>query len=164
MRSRFAWAVVLIGVVGVMAGSTATVLATPPVGSTPVALAPVGHYGDINLNTKFDAWKLKFETHGDSDMYVTQVTIAPGGTTGWHMHTGPSFLIVKSGTATFYQGADPTCTPQVVTAGNSVLEEAQTVHIVRNEGTVPLVNVVVQFVPRGALRTISMPNPGNCSF
>ncbi|HET9685263.1 MAG TPA: cupin domain-containing protein [Gemmatimonadaceae bacterium] len=164
MRTRFAWAVVVVGVLGVMAGSTATVLATPPVGATPVPLAPVGHYSDINTNTDFDGWKLKFETHGDSDMYVTQVTIQPGGSTGWHLHPGPSFLVVKSGTATLYQGDDATCTPQVVTAGNTIFELAKNVHIVRNEGDVPLVNVVVQFVPKGAPRSISMPDPGNCSF
>jgi hypothetical protein len=38
------------------------------------------------------------------------------------------------------------------------------VHTVRNEGSVPLVNVVVQLIPTGAPRLISEPDPGNCSF
>ena len=164
MRTRFAWAVVGIGLLAVLGGSTATVLATPPSGSSAVALAPVGHFADINTNTRYGDWKGKVETHGDSDLYVTQVTIQPGGSTGWHMHAGPSFVIVKSGTATIYQGADPTCTPQVVQAGGTIFEEADTVHILRNEGDVPLVNVVVQLIPTGVARTISMPDPGNCSF
>jgi len=164
MRSKLAWSIVVIGVLGVMGGSTATVLATPPVGSSPVPLAPVGHFSDINTNTKYGDWKGKVETHGDSDMYITQVTIKPGGSTGWHMHAGPSFVIVKSGTATFYQGDDPTCTKHVVQAGGTIFEPAENVHILRNEGDVPLVNVVVQLVPKGVARTISMPDPGNCTF
>jgi len=59
---------------------------------------------------------------------------------------------------------DPTCTKQVVQAGGTVFEPAENVHIIRNEGDVPLVNVVVQLVPSGVARTISMPDPGNCSF
>jgi quercetin dioxygenase-like cupin family protein len=164
MRSKLAWSIVVIGVLGVMVGSTATVLATPPVGSSPLPLAPVGHFGDINTNTRYGDWKGKVETHGESDMYVTQITIQPGGSTGWHMHAGPSFVIVKSGTASVYLGDDPTCTKQVVQAGGTIFEPAENVHIVRNEGDVPLVNVVVQLIPHGVARTISMPDPGNCSF
>ena len=37
-------------------------------------------------------------------------------------------------------------------------------HGLRNEGDVPLVNVVVQLVPSGVARTIRVPDPGNCSF
>jgi quercetin dioxygenase-like cupin family protein len=73
-------------------------------------------------------------------------------------------VIVKSGTATFYEGDDPTCTPHVIPTGASLFEPAGDVHIVRNEGTEPLVNVVVQVVPTGAPRLISVPSPGNCPF
>jgi hypothetical protein len=38
------------------------------------------------------------------------------------------------------------------------------VHLVRNEGTVDLVTVVVSFVPRGKTRRIDEPKPGNCPF
>jgi quercetin dioxygenase-like cupin family protein len=98
-----------------------------------------------------------------SDLHVNEVTIQPGGTLGWHYHPGPSFVIVKSGTATFYMGNDPTCTPHVIPTGGTLFEPANLVHIVRNEGTVPLVNVVVQLVPTGGPRLISVPSPGNCS-
>lgn len=164
LRSRLAWLLVLVGAIGFGAYG-GTVLATPPVGSSSVSLAPVGTFSDINLNTKIGDWKGKIETHGDTDLYITQVTIQPGGTNGWHMHPGDSFVIVKSGTATFYEGADPTCTPHVVAAGGTIFEPAEVVHTVRNESTtVPLVNVVVQLIAHGEPRTISMPDPGNCSF
>src|SRR6266850_7123821 len=97
---------------------------------------------------------------GLSDLHVVQVTIQPGGTLGWHSHLGPSFVIVKSGAATFYHGDDPTCTAHVIPTGSSLYEPAGMVHIVRNEGTEPLVNVVVQLLPTGAPRLISEPDPG----
>jgi mannose-6-phosphate isomerase-like protein (cupin superfamily) len=73
-------------------------------------------------------------------------------------------VIVKSGTATFYMGDDSTCTPHVIPTGGTLFEPANMVHIVRNEGSVPLVNVVIQLLPTGAPRLISVPSPGNCPF
>jgi quercetin dioxygenase-like cupin family protein len=165
MKSRsWAWAVVVVSVLGVVAVSGGTVLATPPSGVSVKPLAPVGHFDEINSNAKSGDWKGKIETKGVSDMYVNEVTIQPGGTLGWHLHLGPSFVIVKSGTASFYEADDPTCTPHVLPAGSSLFEPAGDVHIVRNEGDVPLVNVVVQLLPTGAPRLISAPSPGNCAF
>jgi quercetin dioxygenase-like cupin family protein len=93
---------------------------------------------------------------------VLQNTIAPGGTFGWHRHPGPSLVIVKSGTATFYLAADPTCTPHVVPAGSGFVDQGHDVHVVRNEGNVDLVTVVVSLVPTGFDRRIDAPSPGIC--
>jgi len=138
-------------------------LATPPSGVTVTPLAPVGQFNEINENARTGDWKAKIKTKGVSDLHVNEVTIQPGGTLGWHYHPGPSFVTVKSGTATFYMGNDPTCTPHVIPTGGTLFEPANMVHIVRNEGTVPLVNVVVQLIPTDAPRLISVPSPGNCS-
>lgn len=165
MKSRsWAWAVVVVSVLGVVAVSGGAVLATPPSGVSVKPLAPVGHFDEINSNAKSGDWKGKIETKGVSDMYVNEVTIQPGGTLGWHLHLGPSFVIVKSGTASFYEADDPTCTAHALPAGSTLFEPAGDVHIVRNEGDVPLVNVVVQLLPTGAPRLISVPSPGNCAF
>jgi quercetin dioxygenase-like cupin family protein len=162
MKSKWVWAL-LVGVLGA-ALYGATVQATPPSGATVTPLAPVAQFGEIDAKAKIDDWKAKLKTKGASDVHVVQVTIQPGGTLGWHKHPGLSFVIVKSGTATFYEGDDPTCTPHVLPVGSSLFEPAGDVHIVRNEGTEPLVNVVVQVVPTGAPRLISVPSPGNCPF
>src|SRR5438128_378064 len=95
---------------------------------------------------------------------IRQNTIAPGGTFGWHSHPGPSLVIVKSGTATFYMGDDPTCTPHVVTAGSGFVDGGGDVHVVRNEGTVDLVTIVTSLVPAGAARRIDVPDPGTSRF
>jgi quercetin dioxygenase-like cupin family protein len=138
--------------------------ATTPVGVAVVPLAPIGQFQEINEHAKTGKWKAKIKTKGVSDLQINEVTIQPGGTLGWHYHPGPSFVIVKSGTATFYMGHDRSCTPQVIPTGGTLFEPANMVHIVRNEGTVPLVNDVVQIIPTGAPRLISVPSPGNCPF
>jgi len=149
---------------GVLAGAVAGIaLATTPSGVSVVPLAPVAQVDQIKAKAKIGDWEAKIETKGVSDLHFVQVTIQPGGTLGWHSHPGLSFVIVKSGTATFYDGDDPSCTPHVIQAGSSAFEPAGHVHIVRNEGSVPLVNVVMQLVPTGAPRLISEPSPGNCS-
>jgi quercetin dioxygenase-like cupin family protein len=139
-------------------------LATPSSGFSSVPLAPVAQFDEINEKAKFGDWEAEIETKGVSDLHMIEVTIQPGGTSGWHSHRGPSFGIVKSGTATFYEGDDPTCTPHVIPAGSSFFEPAGAVHMARNEGTERLVNVVVQLVPTGTPRRIDEPDPGNCPF
>jgi quercetin dioxygenase-like cupin family protein len=139
-------------------------LATPPQGVTVTPLAPVAQFDEIDAKVKTGDWKSEIRTKGVSDLHVLEVTIAPGGTFGWHSHPGPSLVIVKSGTASLYKGDDPTCTPQVVPTGSSFVDPGGDVHVVRNEGSVDLVNIVVTLVPTGEPRRIDEPDPGNCPF
>ncbi|TMK27509.1 MAG: hypothetical protein E6G64_12365 [Actinobacteria bacterium] len=125
-RKRILAATAIAAVAAVVAAALIVVpaLATPPSGVTTSIIA-VGHFDDINATTKTDIdpttptdfWQARINTKRLSDLHVLQNTIAPGGTFGWHSHPGPSLVIVKSGTATFYKGDDPTCTPNVVPAG-----------------------------------------------
>ena len=43
---------------------------------------------------------LKLEARRDTDVAVVRATLAPGGSSGWHGHPGPSMVIVKSGKLT----------------------------------------------------------------
>jgi quercetin dioxygenase-like cupin family protein len=90
--------------------------------------------------------------------------VAPGGNFGWHSHPGPSLVIVKSGTSTFYDGNDPTCTPHVYAAGSAYVDPGGDTHIARNEGTTELVIIVARLLPEGAPARIDQPAPGNCPF
>ncbi len=179
MPRRLKWAV-LIAIVGA-AVFGGTVLATPPAGVTTAVIA-VGRFDQIDVkartaidpdtrtdvwqgrDTRSNFWQARIKTKGKSDLHVLQNTIAPGGTFGWHSHPGPSLVIVKSGTATFYLSDDPSCTPRVVPAGSGFVDEGADVHVVRNEGSVDLVTVVVSLIPAGATRRIDQPSPGNCPF
>ena len=161
MRSRLVLAsVVVIAGIGVSAG---TLLATPPSGVTPTEYG-IGRFGPINTAGRIGAWSATMNTRGASDIHVLSNRIAPGGNFGWHSHPGPSFVIIKSGTATVYLGADPACRPHTYPAGSGFVDRGKAVHIVRNEGTVDLVTVVVSFTPRGATRRLDAADPGNCSF
>jgi hypothetical protein len=119
-RKRVLTEIASVGALVAAALMVVPALATTPSGVNVAPLAPVGHFDEIKATAKFDDWKAKIETKGLSDLHIVQVTIDPGGTLGWHSHLGPSFVIVKSGTATFYEGDDPTCTPHVFPAGSSL--------------------------------------------
>jgi quercetin dioxygenase-like cupin family protein len=161
MKSKWVWVlpVVAVGVV-VYAG---TVLATPPSGVQPTIFG-VGRFGPINTKGKVGAWSASIKTTRASNIHVLSNRISPGGSFGWHSHPGPSFVIINSGTATVYFGADPTCTPHKFRTGSGFVDKGLDVHLVRNEGTVDLVTVVVSFVPRGRTRRIDEPKPANCPF
>ena len=119
----------------------------------------------MHLKSNVDGHKVEIATKGASDLYVVSNVIAPGGNTGWHSHPGPSLVTVKSGTITQYEGDDPSCTPEVFTAGQSFVDPGGShVHILRNEGSVPAETIAVQIVASGAPRRIDMPAPGNCPF
>ena len=141
--------------------------ATPPAKVTTSTIG-VGRFTNIDATAKTDIdpgpatkfWRARIKTKRSSDLHVLQNTIAPGGTFGWHRHPGPSLVIVKSGTATFYLASDPTCTPHVVPAGSGFVDQGHDVHVVRNEGSVDLVTVVVSLVPAGFARRIDEPSPG----
>jgi quercetin dioxygenase-like cupin family protein len=143
-------------------------LATPPSHDVITNTIGVGHFADIDTNVKTDIdpgpatefWRARIKTKRSSDLYVLENRIPPGDTFGWHRHPGPSLVIVKSGTATFYLAADPTCTPHVVPAGAGFVDQGHDVHVVRNEGRVDLVTVVVSLVPAGFARRIDEPSPG----
>lgn len=161
MRSRLVLAsfVVVVGI----AVYASTVLATPPSGVKPTEYG-IGRFGSIDTNGRIGAWSAKMNIKGATDLYVLSNRIAPGGQFGWHSHPGPSFVIIKAGTATVYLGADPKCRPHRYRAGSGFADKGLAVHIVRNEGTRDLVTVVVSFVPAGAERRVDEPASGSCPF
>ena len=142
----------------------ATALATDSAGVTSMTLAQ-GNVEEIDVRVKTDAWKVQIDTKGPSTLAVSENTVVPGGHFGWHSHPGPSLVIVKSGTSTFYRGDDPDCTPQVHRAGTAYVDPGGVVHTARNESpTENLVLLVTRLVPEGLPPRISEPDPGNCPF
>lgn len=78
-----------------------------------------------------------------------QITIAPGGTTGWHYHDGPVVGIVQAGTLTH---PGPDCKPVIYKTGALINEPAgdDNVHQGQNLGKVPVILDVVYLEPLGA--------------
>ena len=102
-------------------------------------------------------------TVGGKDYILREITLAPGGTTGWHWHDGTLYALVKSGTLT-HTMADCTTT-EVYSTGATFIEESGSdhVHIGRNLGSAPLVLDVLYVDPAGSPLSEDAPNPG-CSF
>lgn len=141
----------------------ATALATAGKGVTSTPLAQ-GALEPVDVELQNGHWKLRLKTRGHSDVSTTEIKVAPGGDFGWHSHPGPSLVIVKSGTSTFYRGDDPHCAPERHPAGTAYVDPGGLVHIARNEGTEELVLLVTRLVPSGAAPRIDEPDPGNCRF
>ncbi|MEV0297884.1 cupin domain-containing protein [Nocardia sp. NPDC050710] len=84
-----------------------------------------------------------------TDLVVREITIAPGGATGWHFHDGPVFGFVRAGTLTH---PGPDCVATVYRTGDFIDEPAGAwnVHIGQNLGTEPVVLDVAYAVPIGS--------------
>ena len=118
--------------------------ATPTIGATAVVLSK--------------------QTTGGKDYIISDITIAPGGSTGWHTHRGEIIYgVVKEGELTHYS-AD--CKQDgFYEAGAPITDPVgpNHVHLARNLGTVPVVLEVTYVDQAGAPTADSVPNPG-CDF
>src|SRR5436190_3335469 len=132
--------ILLVVVLAAAAFYAGSVLASPSSGLTTTILGK-STFGEIDLNAHSipaDTWQARLKTRGLSDAYVVDNKIAPGGTTGWHSHPGPSLILVVAGSVTNYLGDDPTCTGHVYTVGQGFVDAGgNDVHTLRNEGSVP---------------------------
>ena len=102
-------------------------------------------------------------TVGGKDYVLREITVQPGGSTGWHYHDGTLYAHVKQGTLTH---SDHTCaTDGSYRAGASFVEPSggDHVHIGRNLGSTPVVLDVLYVDPAGSPLSEDAPNPG-CSF
>jgi quercetin dioxygenase-like cupin family protein len=134
-------------------------LATPPKDVVPKPLAR-GSLGQ--LEAQHDGVEVR-RADGETDVAVSEVTIGPGGTTGWHHHPGVVLVSVASGTVTRYTH---TCDKTDYTAGEGFAESSEHPATVQNEGNADAVLYVTYIVPsdtpsEGLL--IDAPQPENCN-
>ena len=96
---------------------------------------------------------------GPAEVTVREITIEPGGSTGWHHHPGELLAVVRAGTLT-RQLAD--CAEVTTPAGQAFVEPAggQHAHVGRNLGTEPVVLVVAYVLPAGSPLAVAAPDPG----
>ncbi len=132
--------------------------------STLLGRATFSQDGNFKVKRITGDWHVEVKAHRDLDLAVQQIVFQPGGQSGWHSHPGPVFIQVVSGTMTFYESDDPTCTPIVRTAGQGFLDVGEHAHIARNETGSTATNIVTYLAPPGATLRIDQPNPGNCPF
>jgi len=106
-----------------------------------------------------DAATIAQSTVDGVDYITKEITIQPGGSTGWHYHDGQVFGVVREGTLTRTM-AD--CTDEVSPAGSSVIEDSgpNHVHVGRNLGPVPVVLWIDYIEKAGAPLSVDVPDPG----
>ena len=137
----------------VAAVSVTTALATPASGFLSELLAR-GTF-TTPVNAKADGVKLR--TYGHIDHAVSKITVAAGGSSGWHRHPGVVLVTVQTGTLTRY---DSKCNREEFTAGQSFWEAGPHPLVVRNETHSEVINYVTFLAPKGAALRIDSPNPG----
>jgi hypothetical protein len=156
---------VLLGVLLTAAITAGVSWATPSSGSQSTPLGRATFAGPLKVvREATNGWEVEVEAKPSLDVATQVITFAAGGNSGWHSHPGPVFISVVSGTMTFYESNDPSCTPIVRTAGQGYLDTGEHAHIARNETSAPAMNVVTYLAPAGAALRIDQPNPGNCPF
>lgn len=98
---------------------------------------------------------IKLQTYEDLRVLTQELTIHPGGSTGWHSHPGPVLVTVIHGSFR-YQEDD--CSFVDYPAGETILDSGGGhVHIGRNVGTVDLDISVTYLIPAGAAPRIDVP-------
>jgi hypothetical protein len=111
------------------------------------------------------AWLSQQKVKGSLEIYVQSNVWQPGGSTGWHIHSGRSLILVKEGAVTEYEGHDPECKAVVYTKGMMFVDGGGGhVHILRNEGNVVAQTTAIQLIPADTARRIDVADPGNCHF
>jgi quercetin dioxygenase-like cupin family protein len=153
MKRAVRWAVVSVGLAGVITAVTlAPSGATPPSGLTNIPLARGSNTSDGTIPLK-----------AGTDVALAQITVIPGGSSGWHSHPGGAIVVVQQGSLTVYGSVGDQCETTTYTAGQAFVERPGEVDQVINTGTVPY-TLFVTFprVPSGASPRTDEPDPGTC--
>lgn len=93
----------------------------------------------------------------------TNISWPPGTTAGWHYHPGATYLIVQSGTLTFYRQTAHGCSRTDYHAGQAAFEAAGQVHNVVNRTHKSVKAAIVQIgIALGASAVIPATQPAKC--
>lgn len=138
----------------------------------------LGTFASLDVKAEREGnWDLRLKAKGLTDVRVTEVHFAPGASSGWHSHPGPNLLIVIEGEVVEYEGDNPLCTGNTLTAASptSVTPPVRTgetfgddggshVHLVKNVSAQPATVMAIAFYPHGVRPlTTPQPQPTNCA-
>jgi quercetin dioxygenase-like cupin family protein len=139
-------------VAAAMSVAVGTGWATPPVGltNTPLARGTDASRGSLPLEN-------------GTDVAMAQITVDPGGSSGWHSHPGGAIIVIQQGSLTLYRSHGKHCRIATYNAGQAFIERPGEVDDVVNTGTTQYV-LFVTFprVPPGVLPRTDEPDPGTC--
>lgn len=129
-----------------------------------IALAtPTSGLVNILLARGTDASEGSLPIQMGTDVVMAQITVDPGGSSGWHSHPGGAIIVVKQGSPTVYRAIGSQCQSRTYGPGDAFIERPGEVDDVLNAGTAPYVlYVTFPRVPPGGSARIDEPDPGTC--
>jgi quercetin dioxygenase-like cupin family protein len=134
----------------------AVALATPSTGIIFNTILSSGVASDeLDEKVHMDDWKVTLKTKGETDYYIQDFAMAPGGYSGWHTHPGIYVGTVLTGSIDFY---DENCNLRTFAAGQ-VWTENDKLHAIANHGTVDARAQFVYLIKHGQPRRIDQPAP-----
>ena len=97
------------------------------------------------------------------DVVVAQITVAPGGSSGWHSHPGGAVVIIQHGEMTTYESVGNHCEVTRYTQGQSFIERPGHILNAVNTGSTETI-IVATFpgVPVGGSPRINASDPLTC--
>ena len=140
--SLFAAATLVLGVVN-------TVFGTPPSNIVSAPVLARGQFTD-RVDAKFKVatnWGVHVaDVQGAGEVVVQQITLGPGGSTGWHSHPGPVVVVIQSGSFLLKHVDHGTCIEQRFAAGDAFVDHGQgRVHIGLNPSTTTSVTLYATY-------------------
>jgi quercetin dioxygenase-like cupin family protein len=146
---RFTAAALLTILVPLVA-ATSTSSASIRSDAAPAAAPPVVELlsrGTVAEPFEAEAHGIELEAERPIDVAVAHLTFAPGASTGWHRHPGPTVVTVTTGELTV---TSRHCKQHTYGAGETFVEEGPRRHIAVNTADSTTETIVTFFVPTGA--------------
>ena len=121
----------------------------PPVAPIEAVVLAQGAAGEFEIED--EEIGVELEATEPTDVFVVQVTISPNSSTGWHLHAGPSMVVVAEGMVRLIEpvhGDGHGCTDETFTAGTAWAHPSH-LHNIANDGDEPTVVYLTYFLPEG---------------
>jgi len=156
-----------VGLTGLIGRSEAT----PPAGvvGTPLVRATFTDDVGVTFKLRYADGLRTFHPRAEdaSEVASNGFVFQPGGSTGWHSHSGPVVVLVRTGALTYYsESANGECVGRVYPAGTAFVERGNGhPHMARNESGENVETSVLYFgVPPSGSPRIDEPEPEACAL
>jgi quercetin dioxygenase-like cupin family protein len=157
MKRAIRRALLIMGFAGVVTAGTVALTVAPGGATSPSGLTNV----PLARGTQVSNGTIAFKA--GTDVAMAEITVQPGGSSGWHAHPGGAIIVVKQGTLTVYAAQGSQCQTSTYGAGEAFIERPGEVDQVVNTGTIPyILFVTFPRVPQGASARDDKDDPGTC--
>lgn len=108
-----------------------------------------------------DKWEVRVRTEEDTTLGLDRLAITDDGHSGWHTHAGITMVTVIAGEVVWYDGNNPACPSKIYRVGESFVEPANSIHLVRTTGGTATFTAV-QMRPAGTAGRLDADQPAGC--